>query len=156
MEQTDPTEILRTTTLFAGLRSEELEAVRQVGVRREFSTGDQIIESGATGARSLWLILDGEVEVLVEGEPINVLVAGEYFGRAPTTTLEFRRSHLLGLVSTTPEIAIGMLDELSRRLRAANDVIGRVIVAYPEAAEVIRELARSPGGDAEQDQGDQA
>ena len=49
-----------------------------------------------------------------------------------------------------------MLDELSRRLRAANDVIGRVIAAYPEAADVIRELARSPGGDAVQIEGDRS
>ena len=57
-------DVLRTTSLFAGFNDEQLAEVPKVGRPRDFAAGELIVEAGATGARSLWLVLEGEVDQL--------------------------------------------------------------------------------------------
>ena len=60
---------LRTTTLFAGFTDDQLQVVPKVALPHEFAAGDSIVSEGETPSRSLFLILEGEAEVVIGGEP---------------------------------------------------------------------------------------
>ena len=143
--------VLRTTSLFAGFTEEQLEMVPKVGRKRNFEPGARIVEEGATGARSLWLVLEGEVDVLVGGEVHRTLGPGTHFGelallteaprsadvvaRTQTLALELSRSHLDGLIAANPQVAIDMLAELATRLRRATEALAEVLEAQQVGSE---------------------
>lgn len=145
-------DVLRTTSLFAGFNEEQLEVVPKVGRRRNFEPGDKIVEEGATGAQSLWLILEGEVDVVVGGETHRTLGPGTHFGelalltdaprsadvvaRTETLALELSRRHLDGLIAANPQVAIDMLAELATRLRKATEALAEVVRAQKGEADV--------------------
>ena len=140
-------DVLRTTSLFAGFTDEQLEVVPKVALPREFRRGDTIVAEGATGARSLWLILEGEVEVLVGGQVHRTMGPGEHFGelalltdarrsadvraRTDTVTLELSRRHLEGLIAANPQVAMDMLAELATRLRIATEALAEALSEGP-------------------------
>lgn len=156
----DVLEVLRNTALFAGFTEEQLEMVPKVARRCEFGTNETIVAEDDSGPGSLWLILEGSVAVRTGGATIHSLGRGDHFGEMallaeeprsadvvttePTVALELTRSHLLGLVSSTPEIAIGMLAELARRLRRTTEVLHGVLDASPDAARAAAELGVEP------------
>ena len=147
-------EVLRSTTLFAGFTDEQLEAVPQVARPHSFAPGEVIVEEGELGARSLWLVLEGDVEIRVAGELLRVEGPGSHFGemallndaprsadvvaRTAVTALQLSRDHLRGLIHGNPDVAIAMLAEMSRRLRRLTDSLTSLLTASPEAAEVGR------------------
>lgn len=136
-------DVLRTTSLFAGFTEEQLEMVPKVGRQRSFEPGDKIVEEGATGAQSLWLVLEGEVDVLVAGQVHRSLGPGTHFGelalltdaprsadviaRTNTMVLELSRRHLDGLIGANPQVAIDMLAELATRLRRATEALAEIV-----------------------------
>jgi CRP-like cAMP-binding protein len=140
-------DVLRATSLFAGFTDEQLEVVPKVALPREFSPGDTIVEEGASGARSLWLILEGEVEVLVGGQVHRTMGPGEHFGelalltdarrsadvkaRSDTVALELSRRHLEGLIGANPQVAMDMLAELANRLRTATEALADALSERP-------------------------
>ena len=151
MEQVELIDVLRGTVLFAGFKDSELEAVPKVGLQRTHSAGEIIIAAGAGHPESLFVVLDGEVGVEIGGEDITTLGPGEHFGEmallsegAPrsadvvaleaTTTFELHRSHLLGLISSAPEIALAVMAELAGRLRSTTELVREIVREYPEAA----------------------
>jgi CRP/FNR family transcriptional regulator/CRP/FNR family cyclic AMP-dependent transcriptional regulator len=152
-------EILRTTTLFARFTEEQLEVVPKVGRKRGYAPGEVIIGEGAVDASSMWLILEGRVEVRASGEPIATLGSGDHFGELALLTgapraadvvaaeeveaLEFSRSHLQGLIHSDPEVAMAILAELSTRLRRLTEKVVAIIDASPEAAAAAREVGIS-------------
>ena len=136
-------DVLRTTSLFAGFNEEQLEMVPKVGRERSFESGDKIVEEGATGARSLWLVLDGEVDIVVGGQVLRSQGPGTHFGelalltdaprsadvvaRTATVALELSRNHLDGLIGANPRVAIDMLAELATRLRGVTERLAEVL-----------------------------
>ena len=149
-------EVLRTTSLFAGFTDEQLEAVPKVGRRRNFEKGDRIVEQGATGSASLWVVLEGEVDVLVAGQRHGSIGPGNHFGEMAlltetprsadvvaskrTVALEFSRRHLEGLIASNPQVAMDMLAELAIRLRVATEALAQVIRSSEEAATEAHKL----------------
>jgi CRP-like cAMP-binding protein len=108
----------------------------------EFSVGDVIFEEGSTG-RDLFVVLDGQVEIAkVNGSQKTVIVTlgkGEFFGEmavidgssrsataiaaAPDTkVMRINHARFVYLVSQQPAFALMIMDALSRRLRASNDI----------------------------------
>jgi CRP-like cAMP-binding protein len=147
--------ILRNTTLFARFNDEQLEVVPKVGRARTYEPGQVIVDRGAEQAQSMWVVLEGEVDVRAGGEVIGRLGPGKHFGElalltdatrsadvvasGPVTALEFSRSHLRGLIHGDPEVGIAILAELATRLRDLTDLIAAMIEASPEADAVARE-----------------
>jgi CRP-like cAMP-binding protein len=155
--------VLKTTTLFAGFNDEQLAMVPKVALPHTFAPGEVIVEQGDRDARSLWLVLEGEVEVRVDGEPIRAIGPGNHFGEmalltgAPrsadviastaVTTLELSRSHLHGLIGANPDVAIEMLAELARRLRRTTRALADAVHEAPDVAPTIAAAASaSPTG----------
>ena len=108
----------------------------------EFNVGDVIFEEGSTG-RDLYVVLDGEVEIAkINGNQKTVIVTlgkGEFFGEmavidgssrsataiaaAPDTkVMRINHARFVYLVSQQPAFALMIMDALSKRLRASNDI----------------------------------
>jgi CRP/FNR family cyclic AMP-dependent transcriptional regulator len=108
----------------------------------EFNVGDVIFEEGSTG-RDLYVVLDGKIEIAkVSGSQKTVIVTlgkGEFFGEmavidgssrsataiaaAPDTkVMRINHARFVYLVSQQPAFALMIMDALSKRLRASNDI----------------------------------
>jgi CRP-like cAMP-binding protein len=111
----------------------------------EFGVDDVIFEEGSTG-RELFVVLDGEVEIAkVSGTSKTTIIKlgrGEFFGEmavidgsarsataiavAPgTKVMRINHARFVYLVSQQPAFALMVMDALSKRLRASNDVTYR-------------------------------
>jgi CRP/FNR family transcriptional regulator, cyclic AMP receptor protein len=108
----------------------------------EFNVGDVIFEEGSTG-RDLYVVLDGHVEIAkVNGASKTVIVTlgkGEFFGEMAvidgssrsataiaatpdTKVMRINHARFVYLVSQQPAFALMIMDALSKRLRASNDI----------------------------------
>jgi CRP-like cAMP-binding protein len=108
----------------------------------EFNVGDVIFEEGSTG-RDLYVVLDGNVEIAkVNGSQKTVIVTlgkGEFFGEMAvidgsarsataisatpnTRVMRINHARFVYLVSQQPAFAMMIMDALSKRLRASNDI----------------------------------
>ena len=108
----------------------------------EFNVGDVIFEEGSTG-RDLYVVLDGQVEIAkVSGSNKTVIVTlgkGEFFGEmavidgstrsataiaaaSGTRVMRINHARFVYLVSQQPAFALMIMDALSKRLRASNDI----------------------------------
>ena len=108
----------------------------------EFDVGEVIFEEGSTG-RDLYVVLDGKVDIAkINGPNKTVIVTlgkGEFFGAmavidgssrsataissAPQTrVMRINHARFVYLVSQQPAFALMIMDALSKRLRASNDI----------------------------------
>jgi CRP/FNR family transcriptional regulator, cyclic AMP receptor protein len=108
----------------------------------QYGVDDVIFEEGSTG-RELFVVLDGKVEIAkVTGDTKTVIVTlgkGEFFGEmavidgssrsataiaaAPDTrVMRINHARFVYLVSQQPAFALMIMDALSKRLRASNDI----------------------------------
>ena len=71
--------LLRRITLFAPLPGPAMEGVARAARPMQFATGDTIIREGESGD-SYYAVVDGEVDVTVEGRHRRVMTRGQGFG----------------------------------------------------------------------------
>jgi len=109
----------------------------------EFDVDQVIFEEGSTG-RELFVVLDGEVQIVkLSGAAKAVIVTlgkGEFFGEmavidgsarsataiasAPNTrVMRINHARFVYLVSQQPAFALMVMDALSKRLRASNAAV---------------------------------
>lgn len=160
---------LQAIPLFAGLG---LPAITLLATAVTFSkreVGEHIIGQGELG-ESLYIILSGEVEVVRENElgkslRLARLGAGEYFGEmsliddkprsASVDTLEkvelmhIAKAGFEDLMAAEPGITREILRGMSRRLRAANALIGDLsdLGAFGRVANLLLQRAQAAGGE---------
>ena len=100
---------------------------------KSFSAGQVIFEEGQVGA-DMFVVMDGEVLVSIEGKPINTLEVGSIFGemaliddqpRSATATavvdsklLLVDQDQFLKLIQESPDFAIETMSVMSRRMRS--------------------------------------
>jgi len=84
-------EFLKTVDAFKYLTPIELTNVAEKMTKRQFVAGDVVIRQGETG-EEFYLISDGSVEVMREGEDVARLGAGDFFGEASLITGEPRNA----------------------------------------------------------------
>jgi CRP-like cAMP-binding protein len=128
-------EFLSTVPLFRDVPGKTLQAVWAVARERPFEAGEDIVREGESGAGA-FVITEGEVEVLSGGKQLGTLRKGDHFGEMAVLD-EFPRSatvralsagsclgiyrwDFVGLVRTDAELAVHLLQALSRRLREAD------------------------------------
>ena len=108
----------------------------------EFDVDEVIFEEGSTG-RELYVVLDGEVEIAkVSGASKTSIIKlgkGEFFGEmavidgssrsataiaatSGTRVMRINHARFVYLVSQQPAFALMIMDALSKRLRASNDI----------------------------------
>ncbi len=157
-------EILKKIPLFSSLKDEELDAINKVSSDKCFKK-DQIILLENEDGDTMFTIIKGKVKVTAFSEHgkeviFSILYEGDFFGdmslldgkprSASVVAIEdsevrmIRRSDFIRLLEKHPRIALKLLEELTSRLRKADerieslallDVTGRIAGILLQLAE---------------------
>jgi CRP/FNR family cyclic AMP-dependent transcriptional regulator len=128
--------LIATCPLFGGLDPDGLAAVGGAAVEVEFPAERVIARAGEIGS-GLFVVADGQVRVVRDGEVIAHLGAGDFFGElsvldgaprnatviadVPTTCLALATWDAERVLREQPGVALAVLRVLARRLRAATE-----------------------------------
>ena len=129
--------IISAIPLFNGLPDDQLSAIRQIAVEKQYNKG-QTIFSEEDETKGLFVVVDGRVKVYKvssEGKEqiLHIIEAGQSFGEVTVFTgqqmpanaqslaksrlLLFPRSAFVGLVTANPSLALNLLAIMSKKLR---------------------------------------
>jgi len=124
-------ETLGRLALFADLSRPQVEAISHTFEEEMFSEGQRVLRQGLSGS-NLYVILDGEAAVVIDGTERTRLGRGEFFGEAstllgtpptadvvattPLRCLVVPASELEGFLTAYPAVAIRMLKDEVQRL----------------------------------------
>ncbi|MDH4140516.1 MAG: cyclic nucleotide-binding domain-containing protein [Coriobacteriia bacterium] len=133
-------EFLARVPIFASCSQEEITAISGVAQENGFQPGQIIVTQGTPG-QAFYLILGGRVEILRDGQSLGAFGPGDFFGEMslldqaprsatiraiePTTCLMLSSWDFKALLEQYPSIAVKLLEVLSRRLRVADERMGR-------------------------------
>lgn len=125
---------LKSIDLFSQIPGEDLAAVALISTEEQRDQGDEIFSEGESGD-ALYLVIEGRVRVHKADRVIAELGERECFGEmaildaaprsatvtavAPTGLLKIAREDFQEILSEKPEIAQGIIQVLTRRLRDA-------------------------------------
>lgn len=117
---------------FRGWTKEELGYLDRVAERVTYEPGETLIREGRTGLEFI-VILEGDVQVAVAGEPVAMLGAGDHVGEmalldgsrtsatvtatTPVRALLVESRAFRGLLDMAPSLDRKLLISLTRRLR---------------------------------------
>jgi CRP-like cAMP-binding protein len=139
-------EMLRKVWLFSECTPEELEHIAPLAERRSFDEAAEIIRQGDPGD-DFYVIIDGQAVAAVDGDPIEVMGPGSFFGeislldggeRLATVTaktaldvLVLTRDHFNDMLSEAmPEITPRLLQVVGERMRLLAQHEGKPVVGY--------------------------
>jgi CRP-like cAMP-binding protein len=127
---------LARLVLFADLDREDLETLAELTHEATFDEGDWIVRRGE-GELGLYMIVDGEIGVVFEGDELAVLPRGSFFGeisallgeptvadvlaRSPTRCLVVPEPEVKGFLLRFPHVMLRMLQTEARRLKTADE-----------------------------------
>lgn len=129
-------EALKRAPLFEGLDRHELEELAKRTDDLDFAAGKVLCKQGEAGS-DFFVIMDGEVEVTRDGQPVAISGGAEFFGEVSlvediprtatvTTTTPVRcfvltRGRFLHLLDDQPDVERKVLRALAKRLVAESD-----------------------------------
>jgi CRP-like cAMP-binding protein len=121
--------------LFADLSQPQLEGISHILDERTFPVGERVLRQGLSGS-AFYVIVEGEVRVVVDGTERATLARGEFFGEVsvllgematadvfatrPLRCLVLPGAQLEPFLIAHPRVMYRMLQAQARRLRAAN------------------------------------
>ena len=127
--------MLSSVPFFASLDEKRRKALASDGKEISYRAGDSIVGEGASGV-GFYLILDGKVEVRKGKRVLASLGKGEFFGEMSLVDDQPRSADVVAvtparcwalsswsfnaLVKANPDVALVMMKELVKRLRAAD------------------------------------
>jgi CRP/FNR family cyclic AMP-dependent transcriptional regulator len=130
-DQLTTDERLARVPLFAGLSKKDLKKVSSLATRLDLPVGKELTHQGATGNEFL-IVLDGEVDVVIDGNVVASRGPGDYFGeiallddrprvatvvaKTPVSVEVIGRREFKALVDDQPEIAQQLLATMAQRL----------------------------------------
>jgi len=122
-------------TLFADLSAPQLQGVAGRMEETFFADRERVLRQGLTGS-GFYVIIDGEVGVVIDGEQRSTLGRGEFFGEIsillqappvadivalrPVRCLVLAGPAVEAFLIDHPRVMFRMLQALARRLRTAN------------------------------------
>jgi CRP/FNR family cyclic AMP-dependent transcriptional regulator len=139
---------LRTIPLFSLLRESDIWRIREATVSRSYPKDSVILFEGETG-EALYIVVSGRVKIVYTAEDGREVILGtrergEFFGETilldeqpnPAHVIAMQDSELLILrrdefrrcLTDMPEMSLGLLRHLSRRLRHADDQIRGLVL----------------------------
>ena len=137
--------LLKGVELFSELNEEQLKMLANLVVAQNFVRDETVVLEGDDSVQALYLIASGSVQVYMTGVDgretiLSFLERGDFFGEmslidgeprsasvrtgTDAQLLIIHRESFLTLIRQSPEIAMGLLSEMSKRLRKANRQIG--------------------------------
>ncbi|MGH2454159.1 MAG: Crp/Fnr family transcriptional regulator [bacterium] len=134
-ERSEITDTMAGLALFADLNRAQLEGVAHVFEEQWFEEGERILRQGLGGS-ALYVILDGEATVTINGVPTAGLGRGDFFGEIsvllndppsadvvavrPVHCAVLSGPDVEGFLMTYPRVMFRMLQAQARRLRQAS------------------------------------
>ena len=126
---------IATFALFADLTTPQLERIAHMFEEEVFAEGARVLRQGLSGS-AFYIILDGEAEVVIDGQQRATLARGDFFGEVsillgespgadivasrPLRTLVLAGPSVQGVLLDNPPLMYRMLQAQARRLRNAN------------------------------------
>ena len=126
---------LATFSLFSDLKFAALRGLVDLFEEESFPDGERVLRQGISGS-SFFIIVDGEAEVRVDGQPRSKLARGEFFGEVsillgeapvadvvangPMSCLVLAADQVEGFLQAYPPVMYRMLQAQALRLRGAN------------------------------------
>ncbi|HEU5213498.1 MAG TPA: cyclic nucleotide-binding domain-containing protein [Gaiellaceae bacterium] len=127
---------LKKAPLFEGLSRKELEHLAQLADDLEVPAGKVLTRQGDTG-REFFVLMDGEVEVVRDGELLATRSSGDFIGeisiledmprtatvtaKTPVRLFVLTAQSFRSFVEEAPEVENKVLRTLARRLAAMSD-----------------------------------
>jgi CRP/FNR family transcriptional regulator len=129
--------IISAIPLFNGLPDDQLSAIREIAVEKQFNKGQTIFSEGDQ-TKGFFVVVDGRVKIYKvssEGKEqiLHIFENGQSFGEvtvftgqqmpanaqtlAKTRLLLFPRSAFVDLISANPSLALNLLAIMSKKLR---------------------------------------
>ena len=141
-------QFLRRVPLFSHLTDADLTRLAESARERSYPKNSVILFEDDPGD-SLYIVVSGQVKVVLIGEDgreviLSGLLEGNFFGEMALIDDEPRSAHVIAMVDSNllvlrredfqrrlqeaPNMALGLLRELSRRMRRADDKIGGLVL----------------------------
>jgi len=130
----DASSMIGSVPFFSNLNSRNRKTLLAQGKEMSYKTGSTIVAEGDTGV-GFFLILDGKAEVRKKGKLLATLSRGQFFGEMsliddlprsadvialqPTKCWAITAWSFASVIKEHPELALSMLKEVVKRLRAA-------------------------------------
>jgi CRP-like cAMP-binding protein len=124
-------ELIKSVPLFARCSKKELGEIAGLADEIDLPEGKRLIRQGERG-REFFVLLDGEVDVARDGESIQTMTAGDFFGEialvsnvprtasvtatSPVRVLVVTDRDFRTLLEQTPQIQLKVLEALAERL----------------------------------------
>jgi CRP/FNR family transcriptional regulator, cyclic AMP receptor protein len=130
--------LIAESPFLGALSNDDARRLASIASVRTFSPGEAIVREGTTDAMTMWIVLDGEVEIRRGDHVLTTMGRGAHIGEmalfaesgaprtagvyAKTETRAFRvaKWDLLPFVERNPKVAMAFIRELARRLEEAN------------------------------------
>lgn len=132
---------LQSVDLFEHQRVDDLVAIASIVEERSFAAGEVIYRAGDP-SDALYIIMEGEVELTLDGKHVMTNTPGESFGQlsmldrkprpttatavGPVRTLALGRLEFFDLISDRSELMQGVLEVLVKRIRSLLEEVVRV------------------------------
>jgi len=129
---------LRKVSILHALPPAKLRSLAKWAEVAEFGKNEKIVRRGERG-NGLFLILDGTVEVKRNGRRLARLGRGQFFGEmslfdnlprsadvvalGPSKLAVLSKLEFWGFAAGEPSVVLSVLEEMSHRLRAANNAL---------------------------------
>lgn len=136
MTHVDTILLLRSLDLFSGLTTRQLAELARVVGERTVESGEVVVQEGEFDAQ-MYFIVQGQIRIMKEDIPVNVLGPGEFFGEiavfdgerrsasaiadGAVRLLRLDRQDLFEVMEEHPAIAVAICQTLSRRIRELLD-----------------------------------
>jgi CRP/FNR family transcriptional regulator, cyclic AMP receptor protein len=163
----DNVQLLRQVSIFQELPKETIGDLARHVWHKQAAAGSVIVSHEDAGD-ALFVIAKGKVKVVLYGETgreviLSMLKAGDFFGEMSLLDRQPRSANVVAVedsellcldreafqthIAAHPSTALGILAEMSRRLRHADEVIGNLALldVYGRVARTIRDLAQKQG-----------
>jgi CRP/FNR family cyclic AMP-dependent transcriptional regulator len=122
-------ELIKRVPLFASCSKHELEEIAHIADEIDLSEGKEMTREGSRG-REFFVLLEGDADVTKNGQSINKLGAGDFFGEIALVSDTPRTATV---TATSPVRALVITDRSFRRLLDESPEIQRkVLVALAE------------------------
>ena len=133
--QEDVVDRLAALSIFADLSTPQLQSVAHTFDEAWFPQGERILRQGLSGS-GFYIIVDGECEILVDGQLRATLGRGDFFGevsillgeppvadvvaKSPIRAIVIAGPQVEKFLTANPRVMYRMLQAQARRLRNAN------------------------------------
>ncbi|HEY6099582.1 MAG TPA: Crp/Fnr family transcriptional regulator [Anaeromyxobacter sp.] len=164
--------LLRNVSIFADLDPAAVSALERLTEPKDFPSGAVVVSQEDRGD-ALFVLVSGKVKVVLYGDSGREIILsifkspGDFFGEmslldneprsatviadAPSRLLVLSRRDFQAHIESHPRTALRVLQEVSRRLRRADAVIGNLALldVYGRLAGKLREMAATDGEETE-------